>query len=294
VDKEKVKHVVRLFILIGICIIISIGLTYIAVIAGMAGYFTIIPVLNTESILLRFLGIIISTLISLGIILLLYMFLLVKGPFAFKFAISLGITPIVTVSVIFFGETFLLILFPATINPILYILVAFASLYIAGFSSVFIITDMLSEEGKKKLMLLYGSIMGAFIGVTMHTLSIFSLVIMISLLDTLLASLGFSERFLRVLETYPRRGTADFSYSIGSVDIGFGDFIFYSLIPAHAFWKFGLSTMLFSVFCLFIGVALTYRLIFMGKILPGIPIPISLSLIPIIVAVILSGGFFYV
>lgn len=70
-------------------------------------------------------------------------------------------------------------------------------------------------------MLLCGSVMRIFIGVTMHISLFLSLVVMVSLLDILLVSLGFSEKLVNDLEAYHGRVSTDFLYSTGSVNTVF-------------------------------------------------------------------------
>jgi hypothetical protein len=65
---------------------------------------------------------------------------------------------------------------------------------------------------------------------------------------------------------------------LGEFSIGTGDTIFYSMLPALAFYQFNLSYALCTLVAVDIGVVITLYLLSRSRLLPGLPIPMALGL----------------
>jgi C4-dicarboxylate transporter len=65
---------------------------------------------------------------------------------------------------------------------------------------------------------------------------------------------------------------------LGEFSIGTGDTIFYSMLPALAFYQFNLTYALYTLVAVDVGVVITLYLLSRSRLLPGLPIPMALGL----------------
>lgn len=109
----------------------------------------------------------------------------------------------------------------------------------------------------------------------------------IPILTALLLPIGFSiydvytvfKGPLRTLvNTLPNETLSAISSKIGDFSIGTGDTVFYSMVPALAYYQFTLGTAMVALVAVDAGVVLTLYLLSKVKLLPGLPIPMFLGL----------------
>ena len=68
--------------------------------------------------------------------------------------------------------------------------------------------------------------------------------------------------------------------NLGRFNIGTGDLIFYSMIPSSIFLLIDLQSAFLSILFVHVGLVFTLYLLKHFEIFPGLPIPVTLSLIP--------------
>ena len=68
--------------------------------------------------------------------------------------------------------------------------------------------------------------------------------------------------------------------NLGRFTIGTGDLIFYSMIPSSIFLLIDLQSAFLSILFVHVGLVSTLYLLKRFEIFPGLPIPVTLSLIP--------------
>ena len=68
--------------------------------------------------------------------------------------------------------------------------------------------------------------------------------------------------------------------NLGRFNIGTGDLIFYSMIPSSIFLLIDLQSAFLSILFVHIGLVFTLYLLKHFEIFPGLPVPVTLSLIP--------------
>ena len=68
--------------------------------------------------------------------------------------------------------------------------------------------------------------------------------------------------------------------NLGRFNIGTGDLIFYSMIPSSIFLLIDLQSAFLSILFVHVGLVFTLYLLKHFEIFPGLPVPVTLSLIP--------------
>ena len=68
--------------------------------------------------------------------------------------------------------------------------------------------------------------------------------------------------------------------NLGRFTIGTGDLIFYSMIPSSIFLLIDLQSAFLSILFVHVGLVFTLYLLKHFEIFPGLPVPVTLSLIP--------------
>ena len=68
--------------------------------------------------------------------------------------------------------------------------------------------------------------------------------------------------------------------NLGRFNIGTGDLIFYSMIPSSVFLLIDIQSAFLSILFVHVGLVFTLYLLKHFEIFPGLPVPVTLSLIP--------------
>lgn len=124
------------------------------------------------------------------------------------------------------------------------------------------------------LYLIYGSILGAFIGVNSPTSSILLLLAAFSVYDI------FFSRWVRS-EGEGREGLR-IAIPLEGVEVGIGDIIFYSLVASHTVRYFGVLMALQASTLMMVGCTLNLLIAYRLGSIPGLPIPLALGVLPIL------------
>jgi hypothetical protein len=154
------------------------------------------------------------------------------------------------------------------------VLVTLMSLYTAVFSFIFIITDILSDRARNLLYSVYGSFLGALFGVVMPTLLLFVVIAIAASYDAALFRTGFATRLLVPGSIKHERALSSVSIRTASLDLGLGELIFHSMIPAHVLASYGIYTGLFAAALVLAGAAFNARLLSRRDMISGLAVPL--------------------
>lgn len=139
------------------------------------------------------------------------------------------------------------------------------------------------EEAMAAIYLVYGSVLGSFIGVNSPTSSILLILTIFSAYDLV---------FSRWVGKAARgRGHEELAaIRLGGVDLGIGDIVFYSILASHAMRFFGFSTAILTSILMMVGGILNLLIAHRLGSFPGLPIPLALGVLPILASQLRGGG----
>jgi hypothetical protein len=89
-----------------------------------------------------------------------------------------------------------------------------------------------------------------------------------------------------LINTLPDESLTTMASKIGDFSIGTGDTVFYAMVPALGWYRFGYSSAFLAILAVDAGVVITLYLLSRAKLLPGLPIPMGMG-----VAVLLAFYF---
>jgi len=193
---------------------------------------------------------------------------------------------------IFFFFYLALIIFEVT-QIIYYILIIVFSLLLGLYLAYSLLAEKSSESAKNTALLLYGSLIGAFLGLVLPTWTAFLLVGILSIYDIIAVFKGPIKKIIEMTETNEDSNLpVDMTYSTHNWEIGLGDLAFYSMLSTHTLLlgfqldfliEFGLIGAIIPFLCttigILIGAFLTFRLLRKRPLLPGLPISIGLGIL---------------
>lgn len=161
--------------------------------------------------------------------------------------------------------------------PVL-LLVAALITYVGAYFAYLILVDSLSVTKKNVLFFFCSAALGSFVGVIMPSILVIAISLCFALVDLVLIKRNTVEQFLG--KTGYETMLAQISFTSKQWGIGIGDLTCYSIVAANTLLNFGLIAGGISVLLILIGslisLALTLRLIRV----PGLPISITLGLMP--------------
>ncbi len=188
--------------------------------------------------------------------------------------------------VIFFGES-ILVIFSLPIESY-YVLIVVG--IVAGLLLTYIFhSDKFSIRAKNGVILIFGVLIGAFMGIIMPTWTTMMILIGISIWDIISVRRGPIKKIFQLIDPEMQEPAAksmeqpemisreDFRQS--SMEIGIGDIAFYSLLASHALITSN-SILVWGITTIgvLIGATWTLRLIRRNKILPGLPLSIFIGI----------------
>ena len=168
---------------------------------------------------------------------------------------------------------------------------------ILSFSSSFLLTFMIfSEKVDKKIMiknaalLIFGALIGSFLGLVLPTWTSFLLLIGLSIYDIFAVFKGPIKKIFE-LNKDRQQNFLEISYSKPDYEIGLGDLTFYSMLvclslktgfelPFINEWGYFAISLLCisSIVGIIIGALITFKLLERKEMLPGLPISIGLGI----------------
>jgi presenilin-like A22 family membrane protease len=184
----------------------------------------------------------------------------------------------ITSAVFMLSILYLAAIFSVVTVPYADVVVLILSILIAIFVDVAIFR--LHNKIGNVAVLLLGGALGAFLGVSIPTLSAIAILSLLAVYDVFAVYHGpvgkIASRGLEQL-----RGL---SFSFREVQMGLGDLTFYSMLTSRVLASAGLVFSLGSVAGVLVGVFLAFKMLERKGIFPGLPFPIILGLIPLIVS----------
>jgi presenilin-like A22 family membrane protease len=134
------------------------------------------------------------------------------------------------------------------------------------------------------VVLCLGGALGTFLGASVPTLSTIAILCVLAVYDVYTVYHGPVGKIAHSgLEQL--RGL---SFSFRDVQMGLGDLTFYSMLSGHIFLNFGSVSCLASVIGILLGCLIAFKMLEKKRMFPGLPFPIALGLIPLILALYFS------
>jgi presenilin-like A22 family membrane protease len=125
------------------------------------------------------------------------------------------------------------------------------------------------------IILCLGGALGAFLGVSIATLSTVLILAALAIYDAFAVYYG-------LLGKIARDGLDQFrglSFSFRDIQMGLGDLTFYSMLSGHMLLYFGLIPCLASMLGILLGCFLAFQMLKKREVFPGLPFPIFFGLI---------------
>ena len=199
-----------------------------------------------------------------------FMYFLLKKKFHFGIRLLIGIAILVVTFMlsILYLDSFLVII-NLEISPWLLLVASAITTGVAvylTFSRVKIAHDI--------IVLLVGGGLGAFLGLTIPTLSAIFILLLLAVYDVIAVYYGPVGKIAsHGLEKLP-----GISLSFKDVHVGLGDLTFYSMLVSHALIYFGEKACIFSAVGVLLGSFVAFKLLEKRGMFPGLPVPIGLGL----------------
>ena len=199
-----------------------------------------------------------------------FMYFLLKKKFHFGIRLLIGIAIFVVtfmLSILYLDSFFVIV--NLEISPWLLLVISAimtsVSIYLT-FSRVKIAHDI--------VVLSVGGGLGAFLGLTIPTLSAIFILLLLAVYDVIAVYYGPVGKIAsHGLEKLP-----GISLSFKDVHVGLGDLTFYSMLVSHALIYFGEKACIFSAVGVLLGSFVAFKLLEKRGIFPGLPVPIGLGL----------------
>jgi hypothetical protein len=165
-------------------------------------------------------------------------------------------------------------------SPVFLVVVAIVA-YAAAYFAYLVLVDALSDRMKNLLFVICSGVLGSFLGVLLPTVPVVGISVFLSVLDIILIKRKTVENIVGE-KTYEKL-VINIAFSNQEWGIGIGDLTCYAMVVSNALVTFGVFAGVLSLFLIlagsFISMVLTIRMFR----LPGLPIPVTLGLLPSII-----------
>ncbi|TRO52961.1 hypothetical protein E2P71_06985 [Candidatus Bathyarchaeota archaeon] len=226
------------------------------------------------------------TLLGLFGVTFLYWLITRKKDFELRVLLALAVAPTVAILVIILSQTVLMIL-AKTISSLMAAIIVLISLYVAVFSVIFVLSNAFSTRIRNLVFIIYGALLGSFISLLLPTASLVTLLVSVAIYDLVMLNSDWFSELINVLSQSQRVGPR-LSYFGDEIEIGIGELIFYSFIPAHVEAYYGLDLLVITLIMTGIGVMLNLWILEKRGFIAGLPAPILLGLTPLIIRFLLG------
>jgi len=202
--------------------------------------------------------------------------------FELRVLFSIVVAPTSAILVIVVSQTLLTVI-AKTYSSFMVTLTVLISLYVAVFSVVFILSNAFSTTVRNFIFILYGALLGSFMSLLLPTVSLVLLLVSIALYDLVMFNSKWIVSIVRDL-SLSRGVGSKFGYIGQNVEIGIGELIFYSFVPAHVEAYYDFPLLVLTLLMTAAGVMLNMLILSKKGFLAGLPAPILLGLIPLVVS----------
>ena len=220
----------------------------------------------------------------LGVVLLYWLAGRRKG-FEVRVLVALVVAPTSAILVIIVSQTVLMIVAKAVSSWMTSIIVL-VSLYVSVFSMIFIMGNVFSTRVRNFIFIVYGALLGSFVSLLLPTVSLIVMLVVVAVFDLVLLNTGWVVDVIRGFGEHRARSSR-LSYVGEGVEVGMGELIFYSFLPAHVEAFFGWGLLVVTLIMIVVGVLLNLWLLEKRGVVAGLPAPIFLGLTPLIVYLLL-------
>ncbi len=205
--------------------------------------------------------------------------------FEARVLMALVVAPTSAILVIIVSQTILMVVAKAVSSWMTSIIVL-VSLYVSVFSLIFIMGNVFSSRVRNFIFIVYGALLGSFVSLLLPTVSLIVMLVVVAAFDLVLLNTGW---VVDVIRGFGARGAKSgrMSYVGESVEVGMGELIFYSFLPAHVEAYFGVELLAVTLVMIGVGVFLNLWLLERRGVVAGLPAPIFLGLTPLIVYLLL-------
>ena len=180
-------------------------------------------------------------------------------------------------------DEILIILGIQAINIFIYILPAFLSASVITYISMF----SKSERAKKITIIIFSSLMGFLLGISLPILTLTFTLIALSLYDIYSVKKGPIKNIMETIERNKNQfDKLTLSYASQNIEIGLGDLIFYTALNVRVVINYSIFSIFMTFLGIFIGLLLTCKLLEKEHMVPGLPLPSLLAIIFLFVSLL--------
>ena len=262
------------------CLIISLGFVRLFLIGGLGNYIRGSPSGFLEQITWT----VSLTIVGLLGVLLLYWLARRRKGFEARILVALVVAPTSAILVIIVSQTVLMVV-AKSVSSWMTSIIVLISLYVSVFSMIFIMSNVFSSRVRNFIFVVYGALLGSFISLLFPSVSLIVMLVVVAVFDLLLLNIGWVVEVIRGFGDRPK--SPRISYVGEDVEVGMGELIFYSFLPAHVEAYYGEGLLLVTLLMVGIGVMLNLWLLERRGVVAGLPAPILLGLAPLIVYLLL-------
>jgi len=262
------------------CLIISLGFVRLFLIGGLGNYIRGSPSGFLEQITWT----VSLTIVGLLGVLLLYWLARRRKGFEARILVALVVAPTSAILVIIVSQTVLMVV-AKSVSSWMTSIIVLISLYVSVFSMIFIMSNVFSSRVRNFIFVVYGALLGSFISLLLPSVSLIVMLVVVAVFDLLLLNIGWVVEVIRGFGDRPK--SPRISYVGEDVEVGMGELIFYSFLPAHVEAYYGEGLLLVTLLMVGIGVMLNLWLLERRGVVAGLPAPILLGLAPLIVYLLL-------
>ena len=211
---------------------------------------------------------------SIASLILFFHFFKKKRAFAMKILVATFILGGVLSTLLFAKLVFT---FLGIASPLLLLVVAIIT-YSGAYFAYLVLVDALSKRKKNILFVICSGALGSFLGVLMPPFISIGISVFLSVLDLILIEKKIVENAVGE-KTYEKLLT-EVTFSHQDWGVGIGDLTCYSLVFSNTLVNFGIYMGTLSLTLILLGVLLTLFLTIRNIRQPGLPIPITLGILP--------------
>ena len=165
-------------------------------------------------------------------------------------------------------------------SPLMLLVVALVT-YVGAYFAYLVIVDALSNRMKNLLFVICSGALGSFLGVLLPVIPTISMLLLLSLLDLILVKMKIVERI--VGEVKYERLMPNVAFSNEEWGIGIGDLTCYAITVSNTLANFGVLAGLSSLLLVLVGSFVSFALVSRMLRIPGLPITITMGLLPSII-----------
>jgi len=198
--------------------------------------------------------------------------------------VALVVAPTSAILVVIVSQTVLMVV-AKTVSSWMTSIIVLVSLYVSVFSLIFIINNAFSTRTRNFVFIVYGSLLGSFISLLLPTVSLVVMLLVVAVFDLVLLNTGW------VMDAVKGFGDKVRSRGVGyvgeGVELGMGELIFYSFLPAPVEAYYGEGLLTVTLLMIALGILLNLWILEKRGVIAGLPAPIFLGLAPLVVYLIL-------